>query len=160
MKKARWFTSLTVAVFALGIATAPALAASDVTVGEFLVEIAKVKSLSARDGESALAALRGAGMNLPALDLRKPLTEGDVVMVATAAGLNVTTARPSSPFTRNQVSSFLLSLGSEIGKSPTDPPNDPHQDKGTGSGKGTTNPDPVPGKGKSKGHNKSPSEPL
>ncbi len=158
MKKARWFTSLTVAVLALGIAAAPALAASDVTVGEFLMEIAKVKSLSARDGESALAALRGAGMNLPALDLRKPLTEGDVATVATAAGLNVTTARPSSPFTRNQMSSFLLSFGSDIGKTPGNPPNEP--DSHPGQGGGTTNPDPNPGKGKSKGHHKSPSEPI
>lgn len=158
MKKTRSFRCLMVAVLAMGIAAAPALAASDVTVGEFLVEIAKVKSLSARDGESALAALRAAGMNLPALDLRKPLTEGDVATVATAAGLNVTTARPSSPFSRNQVSSFLLSFGSDIGKLPTDPPADPHD--GSTSGQGTTNPDPQPGKGKSKGHNKSPSEPV
>jgi hypothetical protein len=152
MNKTPWFRPLTVAVLAVALGVVPVLASSDVTVGEFLMEIAKVKNLSARDGESALTALRAAGLRLPALDVRKPLTEADVVAVATAAGLNVTTTRPDSPFSRSQVTSFILSFGSDLGKTPGSPPNEPQGD-------GPPIPDPQPDKGKSKGFHKSPSEP-
>ncbi len=161
MKKARWFTSAAVAAVVMVVmivAAAPAFAASsDVTVGKFLIEIAKVKNLSARDAESALAALRGTGMRLPALNLGKRLTEGDVASIATAAGLNVTTSSPEAPFSEGQVDSFIMSFGSDLGKPPTDPPINPNDPPPDG---GTTLPDPQPGKGKSKGHTKSPSEPM
>jgi hypothetical protein len=134
-------------VFALALAIPAQAAAGDVTVGQFLVEIAKVKNISAMDGASAAAALRAQGMTLPSLDLGKRLTEGDVAAIAQSAGINVTTTRPANPFTSGQVDQFLSSFASDLGRT-----KDP----------GTQNP-MAPGfdpetKGKKKGHNKTRSE--
>ncbi len=85
--------------------------AADVTVGQFLVEIAKVKNLNAADPNAAAAALK-----VPAANLSKPLTEGDVAGIAKALGLNVKTSNPQASFGSKQVSTFLSAFGPELGR--------------------------------------------
>lgn len=134
-------------VAALG--TAAAMAA-DVTVGQFLVEIAKVRNVSAADPESAARNLQTAGVNVAGLDLRKSLTEGDVARIADLVGVKVSTTQPEAPFTQRQVDNFVKTFAADlIAERDGDDPKT----------QGTTRQDPQPGKGKSKGF-RSPSEPL
>lgn len=148
------------------IVAAPALSAGRgedaPTVGEFLVEVARAKGLAVSREAAAAEALRNAGVSVPDLEPGRPLTEGDVAAIAGALGLRVTTSRPSAPFARTGVESFLAVFGAEIGATGSHPagPPEPSEDPGTTSGKGSPKPDPQPGKGKSKGHNKSPSDPV
>jgi hypothetical protein len=128
----------------------PAHAAGKVTVGGFLTQIAHVQNLQATDGATAAASLRSAGVNLPALDLNAPLTEGTVAQVAGSLGLTVTTSNPQAPFGQPQVDAFVSSFGDQFGKfavgAPTVSPNAPTFDPKS--------------KGKKKGHTKSRSEPI
>lgn len=139
------------AVAALAMSLGGALAA-EVTVGQFLVEIAKAQSLAATDGATAERSLRDAGFALPQLDLAKGLTEGDVVRIATSAGVRVSSSSPEAPFSQSQVNGFVDTFGSVLGPGDRNP-NDPQKN-------GPPRDDPNPGKGKSKGFNKSPSEPI
>ena len=140
----------------LGIAAAvvasamPAMAA-DYTVGQFLVEVAKAKNISAVDPASAERGLRESGVRLPSLDLNQTLTEGAVASIATSVGVPVSTSRPDAQFGQNQVDSFFSTFGPSMGGS---------SNQTNGSTDGTDKEDPQPGKGKSKGFNKSPSEPV
>jgi hypothetical protein len=124
--------------------------AKSATVGDFLVEIARAKSLSASDPVSARAALTSAGVALPPLALDKSLTEGDVVQIGNALGVAVTTSSPSTPFDSSQVGGFINTFSSTL----------------TGSGDPTQNARDFPnpgtdkGRGKQKGHHKSPSDPV
>ena len=127
--------------------------AKSATVGDFLVEIAKAKSLSAADPVTARAALTASGLTLPNLSLDKALTEGDVAQIGGAMGLPVTSANPSAGFDASQVDGFISTFGKNL----------------AGAGNGTQAPasaDPFPtpgtdkGRGKKKGHNKSPSDPV
>lgn len=104
----------------------PSFAASDVTVGQFLVEIAKVKNLAANDGRTAANSLKAAGVALPEIDLTKSLSEGDVAVIARAAGVNLTTSNPSASFSRSQVDNFIKSFGTELGRNPGDGPVQPN----------------------------------
>lgn len=124
--------------------------AAEVTVGQFVVEIAKVKNVSAGDPESAVRGLQAAGVNLSGLDLRKSLTEGDVASIASAVGIRVTTSQPAAAFSQRQVDSFVQTFGSDLNTG---------GDPGTVRTENTTRIDPQPGKGKSKGF-RSPSEPI
>lgn len=153
MKTWMRFGMVSAALVGAVLVAGPALAApGQVTVGQFLVEIAKAKSLVATDGNSAVSALRGAGVSVPAIDLGKTLTEGDVVAIGSAAGLRFTTSNPGAPFTSGQVDQFLVSFGSELGTSAGDDPSTrSHDGSGSNSSKG---------KGKKKGHNKTPSDPV
>jgi hypothetical protein len=94
----------------------PAHAAAKMTVGDFLTQIAQATNLPAKDGATAAASLKSAGVNLPALDLKAPLTEGAVAKVANAMGLRVTTSNPQAPFTKGQLDSFVSAFGAEIGR--------------------------------------------
>jgi hypothetical protein len=60
--------------------------ASDITVGEFLKELSKIKDVSAVE-----------------ILADRPLTEGDVVAISRAIGLKVTTSQPEALFTAKQV---------------------------------------------------------
>ena len=154
MKTWMRFGMVSAALVGAVLVAGPALAApGQVTVGQFLVEIAKAKSLNATDGASAAAALRGAGIAVPSLDLGRALTEGDVVAIGSAAGLRVTTANPGAPFTSGQVDQFLVSFGSELGTSAGDTGQGTRSHDGSGSNSSK-------GKGKKKGHNKTPSDPV
>jgi hypothetical protein len=140
------------AVAALAVSLSGAFAA-EVTVGQFLMELAKVKGLAAADGLTAERSLRSVGVALPQVDLNKSLTEGEVARIATSAGIRVSTATPDSPFSQGQVDGFVQTFGDVFGSNnglPDQPvyPNRPPRE------------DPNPGKGKSKGFYKSPSEPI
>src|SRR5882672_9558935 len=83
-----------IAVLAVATVVAPAFA-GNVTVGRFYTELAQAKHLVSVDAASAEANLRGAGFNLPKLELNKGLTEGDMTSISNALGLVVTTEKPS-----------------------------------------------------------------
>jgi len=124
--------------------------AKSATVGDFLVEIAKAKSLSASDPVSARAALTSAGVALPPLALDKALTEGDVVQLGNALGVAVTTSSPTTPFDSTQVGGFISQFGAKLAG-----PGDPTQ-----NARDFPNPGTDKGHGKQKGHHKSPSDPV
>ena len=105
---------LAMAILLIVTMAAPAFAAADVTVGGLLQEIAKLNNLPAIDGDVAMQSLRAAGMNIPALDTRKTLTEGDVVSISEVIGLNLSTKDPESIFSRAQLDGFLDSFGDEL----------------------------------------------
>jgi hypothetical protein len=137
-----------VALLAVGTALAPAFAAN-VTVGRFYTELAQAKRLGSVDGASAEANLRGAGFNLPSLELNKSLTEGDMTSISSALGLKVTTEKPSQLISEAQMNTFITSFGTQIGSA------------GKIGGAVKVDPFAVNGaKGKKKGHHKCTSEPI
>ncbi len=98
------------------VATSPAAATDEeTTVGRFVVELAKAKKLTATDARVAAASLADVGVELPKeLDFEKRLTEGDVVLLARAAGLNVSSTDPDRPFDAEQVDRFFLAFSAEL----------------------------------------------
>jgi hypothetical protein len=107
---------MVVAALMVVATVAPALAASEVTVGRFVQELALHKNLDAADVSTAVDSLRAVGVRLPAdLDMSAGLTEGDVVSISRAIGLRVSTSNPTTPFDESQVESFFFSLGDELG---------------------------------------------
>ena len=126
--------------------------AKSATVGDFLVEIAKAKSLSAADPASAKASLTASGVVLPPLALDKFLTEGDVVRIGGSVGVPVTTQNPTAPFDSSQVDNFISTFGKKIVATPPDE-NQPLEGDFPNPGTGK-------GNGKQKGHHKSPSDPV
>jgi hypothetical protein len=141
-----------IAVLAVGTVVAPAFAAN-VSVGRFYTELAQAKHLVSVDAASAEANLRGAGINLPKLDLGKSLTEGDMTSISNALGLTVTTQKPSQLISESQMNTFMSSFGSQLGGSKATGINPFQLNAGSD---GT----PGAGKGKKKGHHKSTSEPI
>ena len=65
----------------------------------------------------AHAALNASGIRVPAIDLAKTLTQGDVVAIGNAAGLNLNSSSPSDTFDADQLGSFMVSFGPELGAS-------------------------------------------
>jgi hypothetical protein len=159
----RWGVTAVAALLVVATA-APALAANDVTVGEFVQRLAMVKNLNATDARIAVDSLEAVGVRLPAeLKLSARLTEGDVVTISRAVGLRVTSSHPERQFTGDQVDSYFAAFsdefdGDEGAGTYTEYP------YGTGKGKGWGPPfDPfTKGKGQAKGKAKgwrSPTEP-
>ncbi len=140
-------------------AAVPAFAASDATVGEFVIRLAKTRNLAATDARIAVDALRGIGVRVPAdLNYSKKLTEGDVARLSRSFGLNVTTTSPDNSFTTDQVDSFFATFGVDIGFI-TETEGNSTRDHNSNmtfdpysKGKGGS-------KGKKKGHDFTPSEP-
>ena len=94
----------------------PAMAASDITVGDFVQRLAAAKGLAGTEARVAVDALRGIGVRVPAdLNYSKKLTEGDVTILARSFGLNVTTTNPDNLFTTDQVDRFFATFGGDIG---------------------------------------------
>lgn len=116
MRNGNRLGAVLVALSMIAAAALPAVAASGkVTVGSFIVELAKAKNLSATDAQGAAASLAALGIQLPAnLDWNGRLTQGDVVAISRAAGLNVTTSDPTELFEQDQVDRFFLSFASEL----------------------------------------------
>ena len=156
--------AIAVAALLVVATVAPALAASEVTVGRFVQELALHKSLGAVDVPTAVESLRSAGVRLPVnLDMDEALTEGDVVSISRAIGLRVTTSNPQTKFDANQVANFFLAVGEQI-QDDTEIATYTDRPYGTGVGQGNGPPfDPfTKGKGKHKGKAKgwqSPTEP-
>jgi hypothetical protein len=113
-----------VALAILMVASAALMVASaaDMTVGQFVQDLARAKKLNATDPQVAVDSLTAAGVRLPAgLDLSATLTEGDVTKISRAAGLKVRATDPSATFSAEQAELFFgsfagdLSTGSGIG---------------------------------------------
>ncbi len=89
-------------------------AAGNVTVGDFLAQLARTMNLPASDGAAAAASLRAAGVNLPALDLKATLNEGTVARISGSLGMKVSTSNPQKVVGQGQMNAFTTSFGSEI----------------------------------------------
>ena len=139
---------------------APAFAANETTVGQFVQRLAITKNLNASDARIAEDSLRSVGIRLPSnLDMNARLTEADVVAISRAAGLRVTSSNPDQSFTNEQVDTFFFALADEIAV--TGDPDDEASTRtvrpyGEGNGNGWGPPfDPfTKGKGKAKGKGK------
>jgi hypothetical protein len=146
------------AVIAAFAVAAPALA-GNVTVGRFYTELAQAKHLPSADAAAAETSLRGAGFNLPELELGKGLTEGDMISISNVLGLSVTTQRPEAPVSEAQLNTFMSSFRGQLGATSAGAKSAaPYQTYGQGTG-GIDPGNSGNGKGKKKGHNKSSSEP-
>lgn len=138
--------------------------AADITVGGFLQEVAKVKNLNAIDARVAADSLAAAGVQLPeSLKLSDRLTEGAVVQIARASGLNLSTSRPDSAFTDAQVEQFMAAFDGELRDSDFVAIRRDCTDPSQGCNGNDIGFDPFSkGKGKHKGHGKghrSPTDP-
>ena len=101
-------------VMALAVA-GPASASDDITVGEFIQNLARAKNLNASSARAAADSLASVGVFLPRnLDYGKVLTEGDVSSIARSAGLNVRSANPSAKFDSVKADRFFNSFGREL----------------------------------------------
>ena len=115
MKNLKSLKVVAAVLIAFAIFAAPALAAGqDLTVGKFLIEIAKVKQLDAVDAATARISLANAGIEIGDLDLNKKLTQGDVVVISTAAGVPVSTTTPDAEFTEDQMAVFIVTFAPEL----------------------------------------------
>lgn len=81
--------------------------AGQATTGDLLQGLADARALPAQDAATAVHSLTRAGYSLPALDYAKPLTEADVVRIASALGIRVTTSRPDAPFSSDQLTALV-----------------------------------------------------
>ena len=153
MKTSRETRVIAVAsVIALTLALSGAVWAGEgTTVGWFLQRIAAARNLQATTPAQAERDLRASGVGLSKLDLDKPLTEGDIVIVGQSLGINVTTQNPTALSDRRQAESFIVAFGPEVGTSGS---------AKTRDAGGVPNDASDNGKGKKKGHNKSTGEPL
>ena len=99
---------------------APALAASDVTVGQFLQEFAKAKNLNATDPRIAADSLAVVGVQVPNdVQLSQRLTESVVIKISRSAGLNLSTSRPDASFSAEQVDRFFATFAGDTSASHT-----------------------------------------
>jgi hypothetical protein len=157
--------AIAVAALMVVAMVAPALAASEVTIGRFVQELALHKNLNAMDVPTAVDSLRVVGIRLPAeLDMDARLTEGAVVSVSRAIGLRVTTSNPNTPFDESQVESFFFALGEQVNDDDSEiiTDTDSPYNQGNGNGNGPAFDPFSKGKGKHKGKAKgwqSPTEP-
>ncbi len=136
----------------------PAMAASDITVGDFVQRLAKAKGLAGTDTRVANDALRGIGIRLPGnLNFASRLTEGDVAVISRAAGLSVRTSNPLNAFSSQQTDMFFISFRDDLGDSENGTRSHTNPGGGSGPGNGNGGPpfDPFTkgkhGKGKGKG---------
>lgn len=131
----------------------PALAADVVTVGDFVMELARVRGFAVSDAAHAKVLIESTGITLPTSDFDRLLTQGDVVAIGNASGLRLSSSTPEVTFTGDEVAAFLVSLAPELGA--TDGGNSTdgaYNDNGA---------DPrTKGKGKKKGLFRSPSAPI
>lgn len=148
-------TATMVAALCLGLVT-PALAASDITVGEFVQRLALAKGLAGSDLTVAKHSLRGIGIRLPdELEYNRRLTEGDVAEISRAAGLSVRTSNPDNTFTAQQADAFFVSFKDDLVNQSMRSHTNPGGGSGPGNGNGGPPFDPFTkgkhGKGKGKG---------
>ena len=100
----------------------PASFAAEITVGEFVQELARAKNLAGGDPGIAVGSLAAVGVRLPAdLELSRPLTEGDAARIVSATGIRVRTSTPEAPFAAWQAELLLISLRPELGPGSDDP---------------------------------------
>ena len=84
-----------------------------VTVGDFLQSYAKALKIelpASASGDTIVAALKASGVKLDAgIDPAKSLTQGDVVRIGKLNGLRLTTNKPETAFTAEEVEQFFTS---------------------------------------------------
>jgi len=115
MSKVRRIGAVALALVMAVAITAPVLAAGDVSVGDFLMQIAKARNLNASDVNTAVTSLHAVGVRLPAgINYDDRLTEGTVTGISRAVGLNVRTSTPDSNFDSDMVERFFVSFASEL----------------------------------------------
>ena len=152
MKNLKSLKVVAAVLIAMAMLAAPALAAGqDLTVGKFLIEIAKVKQLDAVDALTARPSLANVVFRVGNLELDIGLTQGDVVLISTAAGLPMSTSTPEATFDNDQMVTFISTFGPELGGS--------DEENKTAGDKPKVDPRDK-GKGLKKGLYKSPSEPI
>lgn len=147
-----------VPMLVLAVAGTATRASDPPTVGEFVRQIAELRSLPADTPEAARDALGAAGVPIDLTSLDRTLTEGGVVDVMSALGIAVTTGHPDRAFDGDRLARFLVAMTPEIAPSTAADSTD------------TTGPYPRPndraadpatkGKGKKKGLPVSPSSPM
>jgi hypothetical protein len=125
-------------LFVLAVSGPAVLGAENMTVGGFVQDLARLKSLTASDARVAAASLASVGVRLPSdLDFDKSLTEADVTLISGAAGLRVTTTTPEAPFDSQRAERFFVAFGSELGGlEPTAAETDSQQRLESGHAKG------------------------
>ena len=149
----------------LAVALAGAAQAAEITVGQFIQQLAKAKNLNATDAEIAADSLAATGVVLPSgLRYSSALTEGDVAKIARSVGLNVRTATPEATFSSTRSDRFFASFSRELGSDSLSSGLRERQGselrKGEDEDPDGEGEDPGQGKGKGKGKNgRTPSEP-
>jgi hypothetical protein len=99
----------------LAVAVAVPAAAGEITVGQFVQQLARAKNLNATDAKIAADSLAATGVRLPSgLDYSSVLTEGDVTSIARSAGLNVRTTNPGAVFDSTKADRFFSSFDGEL----------------------------------------------
>ncbi len=99
----------------LAVAVAVPAVASEITVGQFVQQLARAKNLNATDAKIAADSLAATGVKLPAgLNYGSVLTEGDVTSIARSAGLNVRTTNPDAVFDSTKADRFFSSFDGEL----------------------------------------------
>jgi hypothetical protein len=115
MNNVKRLGGVAVALLMVTALAAPTLAATDITVGEFLQEFAKAKNLNATDPRIAADSLAAVGIQVPAdVRLSERLTENVVIKVSRSAGLNLSTSRPDAGFSAEQVDRFFATFSGEF----------------------------------------------
>lgn len=148
----------------LAIALAAPAGAAELTVGQFIQQIARAKNLNATDAKIAADSLAAAGFSLPSsLDYGAVLSEGDVAAIARSVGLNVRTTNPGATFDSQKAQRFLTSFDGELTGSPGVRQRNFRKGEPEGGDEmpdGETEAPDGTGKGKGKGKNgRTPSEP-
>ena len=98
-----------------------------VSVGDFLLRCAGVMALSLPEEagpEKAAEALKQRGLLQGDVDLGRPLTEGDVVRLASRLGICLTTLEEDRPLTAGLLDSFFATFGGVLKKSGSAPGSD------------------------------------
>ena len=149
MRNFKRIGAVAVAFLVAAALVAPALAANQITVGQFVQELARAKNLNATDARIAADNLAAIGIVMPSdLSYGSRLTEGDVASIARAAGLNVRASAPTATFDDDKVDRFFTSFSRELsegGRADYDPfagsdEGDGEEGKGKGKGKGGRTP--------------------
>jgi hypothetical protein len=108
-----------------GASPSPSAVSGSISVGDFLVRMAKVLDPKLPDGataEEAVASLKESGVTVPGdMQAGRALTEGDVVRFASAAGLRLKTLDPNELFPAAKVDALGNLLGSQAGVDRGDP---------------------------------------
>jgi len=113
MRNVKRLGAMAVAVV-LAVAFAAPAQATEITVGQFVQQLARAKNLNATDARIAADSLAAVGVVLPPLNYGAALTEGDVALIARSAGLNVRTATPNAAFSANKSNRFFTSFSGEL----------------------------------------------
>lgn len=149
MTKWRVWSVPATALLLVAAVAGPALGGDEITVGDFIQNLALDWKVDATDVASGLQALKAVGAGPHAeLDLRKPLTEGDVVALAATMNLRLSTSDPERAFTGRQAERFLAVFGKELGRD-----HSPRSHEAGGESAGDGPPQEWPGQGQGPGFN-------